>query len=73
MVRMIMDGQPESNIREVQEMILNYIKQAECLVLSVSPANQDLATSNVLEIARTINPQMNGKTIVGVVDAYDKD
>ncbi|GIY51743.1 dynamin [Caerostris darwini] len=38
-------------------MILNYIKQPECLILAVSPANQDLATSDALEIARQVDPQ----------------
>ncbi|GIY16034.1 dynamin-1 [Caerostris darwini] len=57
LVRVVVDGQPESNIREVREMILNYIKQPECLILAVTPANQDLATSDALEIARTVDPQ----------------
>ncbi|GIX78539.1 dynamin [Caerostris darwini] len=57
LVRVAIDGQPENNIREVREMILNYIKQPECLILAVSPANQDLATSDALEIARQVDPQ----------------
>ncbi|GFY42328.1 dynamin-2 [Trichonephila inaurata madagascariensis] len=57
LVRVVVDGQPESSILEVRDMILSYIKQPESLILAVSPANQDLATSDAIEIARTVDPQ----------------
>ncbi|GFQ75665.1 dynamin-2 [Trichonephila clavata] len=57
LVRVVVDGQPESSILEVRDMVLSYIKQPESLILAVSPANQDLATSDALEIARTVDPQ----------------
>ncbi|XP_055952204.1 dynamin-2-like [Argiope bruennichi] len=57
LVRVAVDGQPEGNILEVRNMVLNYIRQPESLILAVSPANQDLATSDALEIARTVDPQ----------------
>ncbi|GBM27356.1 Dynamin-2, partial [Araneus ventricosus] len=38
-------------------MIEQYISQPECLILAVTPANQDLATSDALEIARKADPE----------------
>ncbi|GFX77356.1 dynamin-2 [Trichonephila clavipes] len=57
LVRVVVDGQPESSILEVRDMVLSYIKQPESLILAVSPANQDLASSDAIEIARTVDPQ----------------
>lgn len=57
LVRVVVDGQSENNILEVRDMVLSYIKQPESLILAVSPANQDLATSDALEIARTVDSQ----------------
>ncbi|GIY20711.1 dynamin, partial [Caerostris extrusa] len=56
LVRVVVDGQPESSIQEVRDMILSYISQPESLILAVTPANQDLATSDALEIARKVDP-----------------
>ncbi|KAF8771657.1 Dynamin-1 like protein [Argiope bruennichi] len=56
LVRVVVDGQPESCIAEVRRMIEQYINQPECLILAVTPANQDLATSDALEIARKADP-----------------
>ncbi|CAL1278910.1 unnamed protein product [Larinioides sclopetarius] len=69
LVRVAVDGQPEGNILEVREMVLNYIRQPESLILAVTPANQDLATSDALEIARTVDPQR--MRTIGVLTKLD--
>ncbi|KAG8177307.1 hypothetical protein JTE90_018333 [Oedothorax gibbosus] len=56
-VKVAVAGQPDSNVREVQSMVLSYIRPKECIILAVMPANQDLATSDALEIAALVDPE----------------
>ena len=48
--------QPEDIEAQVQEMILSFISNPNSLILSVSPANSDLATSDALKLAREVDP-----------------
>lgn len=52
--------QPEDIEAQVQEMILSFISNPNSLILSVSPANSDLATSDALKLAREVDP--DGRT-----------
>lgn len=45
----------------MQEMILSFISNPNCLILAVSPANSDLATSDALKLAREVDP--DGRTL----------
>lgn len=45
----------------MQEMILSFISNPNCLILTVSPANSDLATSDALKLAREVDT--DGKTL----------
>lgn len=45
----------------MQEMILSFISNPNCLILAVSPANSDLATSDALKLAREVDT--DGKTL----------
>ncbi|CDQ94248.1 unnamed protein product [Oncorhynchus mykiss] len=47
--------QPEDIEAQVQEMILSFISNPNSLILSVSPANSDLATSDALKLAREVD------------------
>ncbi|KAL0186350.1 hypothetical protein M9458_018020, partial [Cirrhinus mrigala] len=47
---------PEDIETQVQEMILSYISNPNSLILCVSPANSDLATSDALKLAREVDP-----------------
>lgn len=48
--------QPEDIESQVQEMILSFISNPNSLILSVSAANSDLATSDALKLAREVDP-----------------
>lgn len=41
-----------------------YIRQPSCIILAVTPANQDLANSDALHLARMVDPE-GVKTIGG--------
>lgn len=49
--------QPEDIETQVQEMILSFICNPNSLILCVSPANSDLATSDALKLAREVDPE----------------
>ncbi|XP_030629102.1 dynamin-1-like protein isoform X3 [Chanos chanos] len=49
--------QPEDIEKQVQEMILTFISNPNSLILCVSPANSDLATSDALKLAREVDPE----------------
>lgn len=57
LIRVTVDNQSEDSVGEVRKMVLQYITQEKCLILAVSPANQDIANSDALEIAKTVDPK----------------
>lgn len=61
--------QSENVVDEVREMVLNYISQPKCLILAVSPANQDLANSDSLNIAKLVDPER--ERTIGVLTKLD--
>lgn len=50
------DGQPMSIVTELEDMARNYVKGENAIILAVSPANADLATSDALRLAREVDP-----------------
>ena len=50
-------------------MINDYISQENTLILAVSPANQDLANSDALKLARSVDPE--GLRTIGVITKLD--
>ena len=50
-------------------MIKEYIDQENTIILAVSPANQDLANSDALKLARTADP--DGERTLGVITKLD--
>lgn len=61
--------QPLDIEHQIREMILTYIKRDNCLVLAVTPANQDLATSDALKLAKEVDP--DGTRTIGVLTKLD--
>lgn len=58
-------GDQPSNIEaRIREMVLEYIRPANCIILAVSPANSDLATSDGLQMAQVVDPE-GARTIGG--------
>ena len=38
-------------------MILEFVKAPSCVILAVTPANQDIAASDALDLARQVDPE----------------
>ena len=49
--------QPEDIEFLIREMIEDFINQESTIILAVSPANQDLANSDALKLARKADPE----------------
>jgi dynamin 1-like protein len=50
------DGQPKSIVTELENMARDYVKHENVIILAVTPANADLATSDALRLAREVDP-----------------
>lgn len=55
--RVPVGDQPTDIEQRIRSMILEYIKLPTCLILAVTPANSDLANSDALELARSVDPE----------------
>uniref|UniRef100_A0A803M4T7 Uncharacterized protein n=1 Tax=Chenopodium quinoa TaxID=63459 RepID=A0A803M4T7_CHEQI len=73
LTKVAIDGQPESIVQDIENMVRSYIEKPNCIILAISPANQDLATSDAIKISREVDPK--GERTFGVltkVDLMDK-
>ena len=61
--------QPLDIETQIREMILTYIRKETCLILAVTSANQDLATSDALKLAKEVDPE--GLRTIGVITKLD--
>ncbi|KAL7170932.1 hypothetical protein ACSBR2_035736 [Camellia fascicularis] len=61
--------QPGDIEARIRKMIMSYIKQEACIILAVSPANSDLATSDALQMAKEADP--TGSRTIGVITKLD--
>ncbi|XP_059658284.1 dynamin-related protein 3A-like isoform X2 [Cornus florida] len=61
--------QPSDIEARTRKMIMDYIKQESCIILAVSPANSDLATSDALQMAREADPA--GSRTIGIITKLD--
>mmetsp|Transcript_26171 Transcript_26171/g.30995 ORF Transcript_26171/g.30995 Transcript_26171/m.30995 type:complete len:678 (+) Transcript_26171:20-2053(+) len=68
-VRTATAGQDISVIGQVNQLIASYLKQDRTIVLAVIPANQDIATIDILERARSVDPE--GVRTLGVLTKPD--
>ncbi|EFN57531.1 hypothetical protein CHLNCDRAFT_34749 [Chlorella variabilis] len=63
------DGQPKSIVQELENMARDYVKHENVIILAVTPANADLATSDALRLAREVDP--TGERTIGVLTKID--
>jgi len=61
--------QPEDIETQIKSLILKYITNPNSIILAVSPANADMATSESLKIARDIDP--DGRRTLAVITKLD--
>lgn len=48
--------QPNDIEARIRKMVMTHISQQNCIILAVTPANSDLATSDALQMAREADP-----------------
>ena len=53
---MAIGDQPTDIGEQIRDMIMTYICRETCLILAVTPANTDLATSDALQLAKSADP-----------------
>ncbi|XP_057531338.1 dynamin-related protein 5A [Amaranthus tricolor] len=73
LTKVAVEGQHEGIVQEIENMVRSYIEKPNCIILAISPANQDLATSDAIKISREVDPK--GERTFGVltkVDLMDK-
>uniref|UniRef100_A0A8C7PND5 Dynamin-2 n=1 Tax=Oncorhynchus mykiss TaxID=8022 RepID=A0A8C7PND5_ONCMY len=69
MTKVAVGDQPLDIEHQIRDMLLQFITKESCLILAVTPANQDLANSDALKIAKEVDPQ----GYIGVVNRSQKD
>lgn len=69
LTKVAVDGQPESIVHDIENMVRSYIEKPNCIILAISPANQDLATSDAIKISREVDPK--GERTFGVLTKID--
>lgn len=57
MTKVPVGKQPADIEQQIRNMLMEFIKNDNCLILAVSPANTDLANSDALKIAKEVDPQ----------------
>jgi interferon-induced GTP-binding protein Mx1 len=68
-IRTTTAGQDRSVIAEVDSLLSHFMSQEETVILAVIPANQDIATVDILERAHRHDP--NGERTIGVLTKPD--
>ncbi|CAA0816631.1 Dynamin-related protein 1A [Striga hermonthica] len=69
LTKVAVEGQPDSIVMDIENMVRSYIEKPNCIILAISPANQDLATSDAIKISREVDPK--GERTFGVLTKID--
>ncbi|KAK2717455.1 hypothetical protein QYM36_006285 [Artemia franciscana] len=69
MTKIPVADQPQDIENQIRDMLLEYISKENCLILAVSPANADLATSDALKLAQEVDA--TGVRTIGVITKLD--
>eukprot|EP00026_Physarum_polycephalum_P003565 Phypoly_transcript_03578.p1 GENE.Phypoly_transcript_03578~~Phypoly_transcript_03578.p1 ORF type:complete len:535 (+),score=118.20 Phypoly_transcript_03578:792-2396(+) len=69
MTRVPVGDQPQDIEEQIRKMVHDVIANPNAIILAVHAANQDLATSDALKLAREVDPE--GKRTVGVLTKLD--
>lgn len=63
------EGQPDTIVEDIENMVRSYVEKPNCIILAISPANQDIATSDAIKLAREVDP--SGERTFGVLTKLD--
>ncbi|XP_024010789.1 dynamin-related protein 1D isoform X2 [Eutrema salsugineum] len=69
LTKVAVEGQPETIVEDIESMVRSYVAKPNCLILAISPANQDIATSDAIELAKEVDP--TGDRTFGVLTKLD--
>ncbi|CAL5206726.1 unnamed protein product [Lathyrus oleraceus] len=69
LTKVAVEGQSESIVQDIEHMVRSYVEKPNCIILAISPANQDIATSDAIKIAKEVDP--SGERTFGVVTKLD--
>ncbi|MBA0727147.1 hypothetical protein Golax_000163, partial [Gossypium laxum] len=69
LTKVAIEGQPESIVEDIETMVRSYVEKPNCIILAISPANQDIATSDAMKLARAVDP--SGDRTFGVLTKLD--
>lgn len=61
--------QPKDIEDQIRRMILTYIERPSCIILAITPANTDIANSDAIKMAASVDPQ--GMRTLGVITKLD--
>ncbi|KAJ6729997.1 DYNAMIN [Salix viminalis] len=69
LTKVAVEGQPESIVQDIEAMVHSYVEKPNCIILAISPANQDIATSDAIRHCREVDP--TGERTFGVLTKLD--
>ncbi|KAI7987548.1 Dynamin-related protein 1E [Camellia lanceoleosa] len=69
LTKVAVEGQPENIVQDIENMVHSYVEKPNCIILAITPANQDVATSDAIKLAREVDP--NGERTFGVLTKLD--
>ncbi|XP_052193207.1 phragmoplastin DRP1E-like [Diospyros lotus] len=69
LTKVAVEGQPETIAQDIENMVRSYVEKPNSLILAISPANQDIATSDAMKLSREVDP--SGERTFGVLTKLD--
>ncbi|CAH1441033.1 unnamed protein product [Lactuca virosa] len=69
LTKVAVEGQPESIVEDIEKMVRTYVDKPNSIILAISPANQDIATSDAIKLAKEVDPL--GERTFGVLTKLD--
>ncbi|GMI87588.1 DYNAMIN RELATED PROTEIN 1C, DYNAMIN-like 1C, ARABIDOPSIS DYNAMIN-LIKE PROTEIN 5 [Hibiscus trionum] len=69
LTKVAVEGQSDSIVEDIENMVRSYVEKPNCIILAITPANQDIATSDAIKIAREVDP--SGERTFGVLTKLD--
>ena len=69
LTKIAVEDQPPDIADQIEKMVMSYITPPNAIILAITPANQDLANSDSLIVARKVDPE--GNRTVGVLTKLD--
>ncbi|KAA8520398.1 hypothetical protein F0562_014654 [Nyssa sinensis] len=69
LTKVAVEGQPDSVVQDIENMVRSYVEKPNSIILAISPANQDIATSDAIKLSREVDPM--GERTFGVLTKLD--